>query len=113
MQNVSQQLNGWQAGNIYGAHFRRPNIQRYVNPAYDALFEAAEATKNPSRAAALFLARTDIVVNEFVAIPLVTRPFHSNAISNRLVHENVAAQGWASVYWNIANWRHVAQTAAT
>jgi hypothetical protein len=42
-----------------------------------------------------------------VAIPLVTRPFHSNAISNRLVHENVAAQAWDSVYWNIANWRTV------
>jgi hypothetical protein len=49
----------------------------------------------------------DIVVNEFVAIPLVTRPFHSNAISSRLVHENVAAQAWDSVYWNIANWRTV------
>jgi peptide/nickel transport system substrate-binding protein len=107
-ENVAQQSNGWQADNIYyGAHFRHPNIQRYVNPAYDALFESAESTNNPTRAAELFIAMNDIVVNEFVAIPLVTRPFHSNAISNRLVHENVAAQAWDSVYWNIANWRTV------
>ncbi len=93
--NVAQLANGWQAF----------NIQRYINPRFDALYEAAMASTDASRVVELFIEMNDMLVNEFVVVPLVTRVSELYAISNRLLHENVAASPWEPLYWNIANWR--------
>lgn len=95
--NVAQQSNEWLGY----------NIQRYVNPMYDELFEEATATTDATRAIDLMIQMNDILVNEFVVVPLVTLVSELYAISNRLVHENVAAGPWEPLYWNIANWRTV------
>jgi peptide/nickel transport system substrate-binding protein len=95
--NVAQQSNDW-----FG-----PNVQRYVNPAYDALFDEVSTTTDADRAAELFIQMNDIVVNDIVVIPLVAQADQKYAISNRLEKENVAASNWELLYWNIANWRTV------
>ncbi len=74
---------------------------------YDELFEEATATTDATRAIDLMIQMNDILVNEFVVVPLVTLVSELYAISNRLVHENVAAGPWEPLYWNIANWRSV------
>ena len=96
-ENVAQKDNGWWL----------PNIQRYVNPRYDELYEEARATTDATRAIELIIQMNDIVVNEFVVVPLVAHTSEVYAISNRLLHENVAASPWEPLYWNIANWRTV------
>lgn len=95
--NVAQMANDWQAANML----------RYVNSAYDAHFEEVESTNDAGRAAELFVAMNDIVVNECVEVPLVERADETYAVSNRLMKENVAAGFWEHLYWNIANWRTV------
>jgi peptide/nickel transport system substrate-binding protein len=96
--NVAQKANEWSGG----------NIQRYVNPDFDVLYEEVSSTTDPERAAALFVQMNDLVVGDFADIPLFARPFGGvHALSNRLAAENVGASSWEPLFWNIANWRTV------
>jgi peptide/nickel transport system substrate-binding protein len=95
--NVAQMANDWQ-GN---------NLQRYVNPAFDALYEESTTTTDLQRAAELFIQMNDLLVGDFVVIPLHARPEALYALSNRIAAENVAPSSWEPVFWNIANWRTV------
>jgi peptide/nickel transport system substrate-binding protein len=92
--NVAQASNDW-AGT---------NNQRYINPEYDAMYEEVRDATDPERAAELFIAMNDLVINDVVVIPQVSRAADKYAVSNQLVKENVAASGWEALYWNIANW---------
>lgn len=92
--NIAQAENGWLTF----------NEARYDNPAFDRLFEAAEAETDPGRAAALFVAMNDLLVEDCAAIPLVQRAAEKYGISRTLRDENVAASNWEAIYWNIANW---------
>ncbi|MGE3796817.1 MAG: peptide ABC transporter substrate-binding protein [Thermomicrobiales bacterium] len=103
--NVAQRANNWVPVN--DVRFQNFNVQRFVNPAYDALWEAAATTTDMGRAVELLIQMNDVVVNECVVIPLVERATHKYAIGNRLVEENVAVGPWETLYWNIANWRTV------
>jgi hypothetical protein len=49
----------------------------------------------------------DLVVNEFVVVPLNARTPVLHALGNRLSSENVGASSWEPLFWNIANWRTV------
>jgi len=94
--NVAQRANDWSGA----------NIQRYVNPEFDALYEEATSTIDPERAGELFIQMNDLVVGDFVVVPLVARSL-LHALSNRLAAENVGASSWEPLFWNIANWRTV------
>jgi peptide/nickel transport system substrate-binding protein len=95
--NVAQRSNDWSGW----------NVQRYVNPAFDALYEEATSTIDPEHAAELFIAMNDIIVEDCVVVPLVARPDLIYAVSNRIATENIGASKWEPLFWNIANWRTV------
>jgi ABC-type transport system substrate-binding protein len=62
--NVAQRANDWSGW----------NLQRYVNPEFDTMYEEARTTIDPERAVELFIAMNDLIVNDFVVVPLVARP---------------------------------------
>lgn len=93
-QNVPQQANQWQG----------LNVERYVNPAYDKLYEAVGQTIDPQKQAALFIQMNDLLVNDAAVIPLVQRSTDQYAVANKLRTANIAASPFEPVYWNIANW---------
>ncbi len=61
---VSQKANKWQGRNIV----------RWANPEYDKLNAAASAELDPVKRAAMYIKMNDMVVNDFVVIPLISRP---------------------------------------
>ena len=95
--NVAQRANDWSGW----------NLQRYVNPDFDELYEESTTTIDPERAVELFILMNDLIVNDFVVVPLVTRPDMFYALSTRILAENVGASAWEPLFWNIANWRTV------
>jgi peptide/nickel transport system substrate-binding protein len=94
--NVAQRSNGW-AGR---------NIQRYINDAYDALFDQAQVEANPETSAQLFIQMNDILYNDAAVIPLV-RAGSKVGVSRRLNVDNIGLDAFEFDYWNIANWRTV------
>ena len=60
----SQKANKWQGR----------NIARYVNPEYDKLAAAASSELDPVKRAAMYIKMNDMVVNDYVVIPLISRP---------------------------------------
>jgi peptide/nickel transport system substrate-binding protein len=92
--NIAQKSNGW-AGR---------NIQRYVNPEYDALYEAAQTEANLEESAKLFIQMNDILYNDAAVIPLV-RTGTKVGVSRRLNVDNIGLDAFEFDYWNIANWR--------
>jgi peptide/nickel transport system substrate-binding protein len=95
--NVAQRANEWMG----------PNVQRYVNPEFDRLYEEATTTTDPQRAAELYIQMNDLIVNEFVVVPLVAQPFGKYALGNRIAEKNIAPSSWEPLFWNIANWRTI------
>jgi peptide/nickel transport system substrate-binding protein len=61
---ASQKANKW-AGR---------NICRYVNPEYDKLAESAKSELDPVKRAATYIKMNDMVVNDYIVIPLISRP---------------------------------------
>jgi peptide/nickel transport system substrate-binding protein len=80
----------------------RPNIERWCSPEYDALFAAPPPTVDPARRAELAIALNDMIVQNYVNLPLVSRATVS-AYANDL--EGVIANGWENTLWNIQEWR--------
>jgi peptide/nickel transport system substrate-binding protein len=80
----------------------RPNIERWCSPEYDALFAEFQATVDPARRAELAIALNDMIVQNYVNLPLVSRATVS-AYANDL--EGVIANGWENTLWNIQEWR--------
>ncbi|MGD9714473.1 MAG: peptide ABC transporter substrate-binding protein, partial [Thermomicrobiales bacterium] len=95
--NVSQKANQWSGA----------NNQRWVSAEYDAMYDEAAATTDPERAVELFIGMNDMMINEFVLFPIVSRASEKFAANNRILADNVAGSGWEPLYWNIANWRTV------
>jgi peptide/nickel transport system substrate-binding protein len=63
-EEASQKANKW-AGR---------NNSRYVNPEYDKLAAAGSSELDPVKRAAIYIKMNDMVVNEFIVIPLISRP---------------------------------------
>jgi peptide/nickel transport system substrate-binding protein len=95
--NIAQQENGW----------TRFNESRYHNPAYDQLYEEVSQETDPEKAADLFIAMNDLLIEDFALIPLVQRAAEKYGIATTLRDENVAASSWEAIYWNIANWNRI------
>jgi peptide/nickel transport system substrate-binding protein len=91
--NVAQKANGWTG----------QNLSRYVNPDYDAMFEAVRTEIDPEKSAELFIAMNDLLVDDQVVIPVVQRGDFLG-VSNRLNADNLATGPFETDYWNIENW---------
>jgi peptide/nickel transport system substrate-binding protein len=61
---ISQKANKWQGRNIC----------RWVNAEYDKLNAAASAELDPVKRASMYIKMNDMVVNDFIVIPLISRP---------------------------------------
>jgi peptide/nickel transport system substrate-binding protein len=95
--NIAQKANGWSG----------VNEARYANPEFDALYESVLKETDVEKAAEAFVKMNDIVINDIVVIPLVTRAAEKYAIINSLRPENIAGGLFEALYWNIANWNRV------
>jgi peptide/nickel transport system substrate-binding protein len=76
------------------------NVTRWQNAEFDEIHKAASVELDPVKRAAMFIKLNDMVVNNRVIIPVVTRPVVT-AISNKLVCE---LSGWDNNTWELANW---------
>lgn len=103
--NIAQRSNDWMNGN--------GNIQRYIDPAFDLLYEEVSNTIDPERAAELYIQMNDHIIENFVVVPLVAQPGGIYALANRIAEDNVAAGTWEPLFWNIANWRTVERQPGT
>jgi peptide/nickel transport system substrate-binding protein len=96
--NIAQKSNGW-AGQNYA---------RYTNADYDAAYDEVVKATDPEKAAELFIQMNDIVIDDYVIIPLVQRA-SKYGISLTLRDENVALGAFETDYWNIANWNRTSE----
>ncbi len=76
------------------------NITRWQNKEYDDTHKAAQVELDPVRRAAMLIRLNELVVNNYVVIPLVMRPSAVAAASD-LVAE---ISGWDNNTWDLANW---------
>ena len=76
------------------------NITRWHNQEYDDTHKAAQVELDPIRRAAMLIKLNELVVNNYVVIPLVMRP-SAVAAANDLVLE---ISGWDNNTWDLANW---------
>ncbi|MEM8753906.1 MAG: peptide ABC transporter substrate-binding protein [Pseudomonadota bacterium] len=77
------------------------NINRYCNPEYDALAEEFAKTSGLEERAAIARKMNDILMQDYVMIPLVHRggtSAHSNTLAGVKIND------WDSELWNIADW---------
>jgi peptide/nickel transport system substrate-binding protein len=86
---VAQKANKWQGR----------NITRWQSPAFDALWKAASTELDVAKRAALIIQMNDMVCDEVVAIPVVTRPSVA-AVSKQMTAE---LSGFDSYIWDMAN----------
>jgi peptide/nickel transport system substrate-binding protein len=91
---IVQKSNNW-SGN---------NIERWCNPAYDALYEQSRTEMDPEKRRQLFIQMNDLIIEEAILIPLVDRA-GVHGVSNTLVGVDLTA--WDSELWNIKDWRRV------
>ena len=77
------------------------NMPRYVNAAYDAMVAEMAVTGDIDRRAELAKAMNDMLMQDYVMIPLVYRgrvSAHSNSLGG------VKLNTWDSEMWNIPDW---------
>ncbi len=102
--NVAQAANGWNG----------QDSQRYVNPDYDAIFDrlrAGEVT-DITEVQQMLIQLNDILINDYVVVPLVRRAADKYCMHNSLLHgddpktaeDNVAVSAFELNLWNVANW---------
>jgi peptide/nickel transport system substrate-binding protein len=92
-ENIAQASNQWS----------KLNVQRYVNPDYDALFDEASTTLDPEVLRQQLVQMNDIVINEHVVVPLVDAG-EKFSQARWLNEENIGYGPFELLYWNIANW---------
>ena len=87
---ASQKANKW-AGR---------NICRYMNPEYDKLAASAKSELDPVKRAATYIKMNDMVVNEWIVVPLISRP-RVRGGNLRLV---TSLSGWDLDFSLLHNW---------
>jgi peptide/nickel transport system substrate-binding protein len=78
------------------------NNPRYCNPEYDRLWQQSNTELNPDTRAKIFQLMNDILVKEFVVIPLVHRA-DVVAFSNKIT--GYEPTPWDMRTWDIMNWQ--------
>lgn len=92
-ENIAQASNQWNG----------QNQQRYQNPEFDPVWNAAAIETDPEALADLFIEMNDIVILDNAILPLVVVGSPRGA-SKRLRQENLELAAYSYDYWNIANW---------
>ncbi len=82
------------------------NVPRYFNQDYDDLFATLESTADPDERNELVKQLNDMLVQDYVMIPITQRGSVS-AWGNDLL--GVRHNGWDSELWNIADWTRSGQ----
>ncbi|MEM8781060.1 MAG: peptide ABC transporter substrate-binding protein, partial [Cyanobacteria bacterium P01_G01_bin.49] len=88
---IPQKANNWSGD----------NYSRYCNSEYDQLWAAAIKELDPQKRQEMFIEMNDILVDDFVVLPLVHRA-DVTAISNRL--QGFKLTPWDRNTWNIKDW---------
>lgn len=76
------------------------NITRWSNKEYDELYAQQKAELDPVKRAALFIKLNDLVINNLVVIPVVTRP----RVAVRANNLSTAVSGWDSNVGGLHDW---------
>ena len=76
------------------------NVARWNNSEYDKLYDEVGNELDPVKRAALFIRMNDLVCDNAVVIPIVSRPKVA-ATSNKL---HLPLSGWDEDLWNLAEW---------
>jgi peptide/nickel transport system substrate-binding protein len=87
---ISQKSNKWQGR----------NITRWQNAEWDALYKSQLGELDPIKRAAILIKLNEMVIEDVVVIPVVTRPSVA-AVGKGLVCE---LSGFDSYIWDFANW---------
>ncbi len=82
----------------------RPNIERWCSPEYDALFAELVAAVDPAERARLAIALNDMIVQNYVNLPVVARATVSAHVNSL---QGVVPNGWENTLWNIQEWTRV------
>jgi peptide/nickel transport system substrate-binding protein len=76
------------------------NSTRWQSAAYDELFKSATSELDPVKRAGILIKCNEMIVNEQVVIPIVSRPDVA-AVKDKLV---VDLTGWDSNTWDLGSW---------
>ena len=76
------------------------NITRWQNKAYDDNYKAAQSEVDPVKRAAMFVEANNMVINDYVVIPVVARPGVA-AMATKL---NATISGWDNNTWDLSDW---------
>jgi peptide/nickel transport system substrate-binding protein len=95
--NIAQKENNWNG----------TNKSRYSNPEYDAIYDKLALETDAAKAAEYFVQLNDIVIDNFVQIPVVQRAGTKYAAVLTLRRENIAENAFEALFWNIQNWNRV------
>jgi peptide/nickel transport system substrate-binding protein len=76
------------------------NVTRWRSEEYDKTFQSAQADLDPVRRAALFIRMNDLVCDNHVVIPVVSRA-RVAAVGNTM---RVPLSGWDNDFWGLADW---------
>ena len=76
------------------------NVTRWQNKEYDETHKAAQVELDPVKRAALLIRCNELVIENYVVIPLVMRPSAVAAASNLVLE----ISGWDNNTWDLANW---------
>ncbi len=96
-------LSGWRTSKITGSEndWLGANIPRWSNKQYDDRYQKLRQTPIGTDRENLVIKLNDLLVQNYVLIPLIDRAFAS-AFSNSL--KGVRLNGWDSELWNIHEW---------
>jgi peptide/nickel transport system substrate-binding protein len=76
------------------------NITRWQNKAYDDNYKAAQSEVDPVKRAAMFVEANNMVINNYVVIPVVSRP----GVSASGLKLNNSISGWDNNTWDLSDW---------
>ncbi|MFD0857711.1 peptide ABC transporter substrate-binding protein [Roseovarius aquimarinus] len=99
-------LSGWSCDSAPTAEngWSGQNVGAWCDPAYDALLERLSGTAGAMDRAALARTLNDMLVQQYVVVPLVDRgrvSAHANSLGG------VRINAWDSELWNIAEWHRL------
>jgi peptide/nickel transport system substrate-binding protein len=92
---IAQKANNWSGR----------DIERWCNPAYDALYQQSAREMDPERRRRLFIQMNDMLIDDIVMIPIGHRA-EVFGVSNTLL--GVDLTPWDAETWNIQDWRRAA-----
>ncbi|AFY38032.1 extracellular solute-binding protein family 5 [[Leptolyngbya] sp. PCC 7376] len=83
------------------------NYSRYCNSDYDELWTTTNKELDPAKRQAAIIEMNDLLINNFVVIPLVHRA-ETAGVSSKL--SGVSLTPWDMNTWNIAEWKKISET---